>query len=431
MKLSKALKGILKLSVPIILGHVGLVLIGSGDVYIASMYSTVTVGAIGVACGFLNPFMLLGIGLMSGISALLSMSKETVTGKKAHLTSLLVYAIITGIGTTLIALTGLFFIDKIGIEKALIPQVSEYIKIVAWSFPFVTIFSAIKEYLQAYEEVLIPNLIAIVSVFLNLGLNYILVFGIGSFDGHGAIGLAYASLGIRVIMALIMALFVIKNHWGEIDFTFINKVFKFSLPISLIFFFEVLAFCYVNVCSGTFGVETAAANNIIVMVCSLSFMIPMSIGHASSVKIGYAYGRKNRDEVISYANASLFIVLLFSVFSSLFYFLFPSQIMSYMTEDQKVIMIGTALFFPIAIFQIVDAFQVCLGGILRGLEETKITSKLVFCAYWVIGIPTGSLLAFYFSLGFIYLWYGIVIALSIVAVGLFSFYTKKINSLSQ
>jgi MATE family multidrug resistance protein len=160
-------------------------------------------------------------------------------------------------------------------------------------------------------------------------------------------------------------------------------------------------------------------------------MVPLSIGHASSVKIGYAYGKNKINEISSYANASLILVLVFACFSSLAYLIFPRQIMQALTDDQSVVLIGISLFFPIAIFQIVDAFQVCMGGILRGLEETKITSKLIFCAYWIIGIPGGSLMAFYYDKGFISLWYGIVVALAIVALGLTFYYFKIIHRLKE
>lgn len=420
----KNIKDLLILSLPIILGQVGMVLIGSGDVYVASQYSTNSVAAIGIANGILNPFMLLGIGLMAGISAFLAISKTSIKAKEERLKSLLTYSIILGVGSTLIALFMLNFVDYFGIEKVLVDEVKDYIKVVAWSFPFVTVFCAIKEYLQAYEEVIIPNIISIVSVFINVGLNYLLVFGYASFEGFGAIGLAYASLSIRILMALILFLYILKDKWGSFDISFLKDLFKFSFPISLIFFFEVLAFCYVNVISGNFGVETAAANNIIVMICSLSFMVPMSIGHATAVKVGYAFGKKNKQSITDYANASLLLVFLFALFSSFIYLVFPDWLMSLMSKDIKVIQIGTLLFLPIALFQIVDGFQVCLGGILRGLEETKITSKLIFGAYWIVGIPLGSLLAFNLANGFVYLWYGIVSALTIVAIGLFAQYRK-------
>jgi Na+-driven multidrug efflux pump len=60
MQFKYAIRELLKLSGPIIMGQIGLMMIGAGDVYIASLYSSKSVGAIGVANGVINPVFLLG-----------------------------------------------------------------------------------------------------------------------------------------------------------------------------------------------------------------------------------------------------------------------------------------------------------------------------------------------------------------------------------
>jgi MATE family multidrug resistance protein len=63
MSLGESSKSLIKLAIPIIMGQIGLMLIGAGDVFIASLYSKTSVAAIGVANGVINPVFLFGLGL--------------------------------------------------------------------------------------------------------------------------------------------------------------------------------------------------------------------------------------------------------------------------------------------------------------------------------------------------------------------------------
>lgn len=414
-----SISSILKLSIPIIVGQLGQMLIIAGDVYIATMFSTKAVASIGVASGFINPVFLFGIGLMMGVSAVLALRRGEGEDDTNNLSSIILYAAVVGVALTLIMLVLNKFIPYMGMDEELLPSMQKYISIVAWSFPFAIIFQGIKEYLQSYEKVLLPNLMAIIAVFLNLGLNYILVFGIGDIGGLGEVGLAYASVGIRVVLCLSIFIYVLMStSLKPISLKLIDKIFKFSLPIACMFFFEVLAFCVVAILSGGLGIIAAATNNIIMTIASISFMIPLSISSAIAVKIGHGFGLKNPVMLRNYIKASVSIILVYIIFSSGAFLLFPEFIMGAMTDDIDVVGLGIKLLFIVGMFQFADGLQVVLSGILRGLNETKISFCLVLLGYWVIGIPIGSYLTFEMNCGVEGLWTGLAISLFIVATTL-------------
>ena len=109
----KSIKSLFLLSLPIIAGQIGQMLIGTGDVYIAGLYSTQTVGAIGVANGLINPIFLFGIGLMMGISPVLAIDHSKNKDHKSSLLSILIYAAAMGLGLSLLCFILSFFIVEI------------------------------------------------------------------------------------------------------------------------------------------------------------------------------------------------------------------------------------------------------------------------------------------------------------------------------
>ena len=100
-----------------------------------------------------------------------------------------------------------------------------------------------------------------------------------------------------------------------------------------------------------------------------------------------------------------------------------------MTQDTAVIDLGIKLLVIVALFQVFDAFQVTLAGVLRGLGETTFPSLMVFLGYWIIGIPSGIYLTFWKGQGASGLWVGLALSLAIVAVSLGLFSYKKFKTL--
>ena len=429
---NKTIKDLFLFSLPIIFGQMGVMLICAGDMYVASAHSTLSVASIGVATGVFNPVFLFGIGLMMGISPSMAIKRGKGEDTHKYLKSAIVYSVIVGFALTIVMLIVNQFIPYFGIEQEMVKPVQRYVEVIAWSFPFGFIFQAIKEFLQSFEKVFMTNFIALVAVVVNLGFNYIFVFGMFGTTAYGYDGLAYASFAIRIFLAVVLLILTRKYlSWGKVDFDFIKSTFKFSLPIASMFFIEVLAFCVVSILIGGMGVAVAAANNILLNVASITFMIPLSISAAVSVKVGARFGDKDIDGIRKYSFAAIFISTIFMVMTASMFILIPEQIMKFVTQDPEVIAIGVSLLFIVAMFQLVDGLQITLAGILRGLGLTKESFIAAFTGYWLLGIPFGLILAFKFEYNASGLWIGLATSLSIVALALSFVFLRVIKRLSS
>lgn len=428
-----AFKQLFTFALPIILGHLGIVLIGTGDMVVAGHFSSECLAAIGLAVAVANPIMISLLGFQFSISPILAQKRGRGEDTAPYFWSVIVYSLLVSLASFLLTYLSSHFIYLLGYPQRISEIIVEYLRIGSFSAFGLCIYQGIKEYLQANERTVAANAIAILAVAVNLILNYGLVFGKFGFPQLQETGLAWASLGVRLFMALCLMVFAFSlwQRKKQIDWVFIKEVFKLGSPIAFTLFFEIMAFCSVTLFVGKFGEIQSAANNIALNIGSLSFMIPMSIGAAVSVKIGHAYGERNFSVIKVFAKVALIFSIAFSVITGIIFFTFPETLISFFTSDQEVLGWGGKLLFYVACFQLFDGTQVTQAGILRGLSITRAAFVAVFIGYWIIGIPIGYYLGFvqnYEAIGF---WQGLTISLAVVALMLAIVLRNALNKLKQ
>jgi MATE family multidrug resistance protein len=96
-------------------------------------------------------------------------------------------------------------------------------------------------------------------------------------------------------------------------------------------------------------------------------------------------------------------------------------------EDQAVIQLTASLLIIAAFFQLSDGIQVVTAGALRGLQDVKIPSLLIFVAYWIIALPLGYWLAFPLQMGANGIWIGLFLGLTLTATAM----VVRFNKLSR
>ena len=205
------IKELLTIASPIILGNLGFILIGVGDVIVAGRHSTDTFAAISIANAILNCIMTFGIGLIASISPLLSNYRgEKKSVKKYFYPSVRFSMVLAAIVSGIIVLT-IPTIEHIGFEEKLVKPIQDYMWITALSTFGGYLHACLKEFLQSFEIVLFPNLLTIFCVFLNVVLNILFVFGWGAIPSMGVIGLAVSSLLVRYFMGIVLLIYCFMN----------------------------------------------------------------------------------------------------------------------------------------------------------------------------------------------------------------------------
>lgn len=417
---TQAYKELLLFALPIIFGHIGIMLIGTGDMIIAGRYSKECLAAIGLAISIANPIMMLGLGLQFAISPWLAQKRGRGEDIHQYFWSVLFFSLLIALGTCILTILSIKIIPLFGYSENLNKIMSKYLFITSFSTFGLHLYQGLKEFFQSEEKAIAANVIAFTAAGLNLFLNYSFVFGKYGFPNLQEEGLAWASLLVRVFMGLSLLMIAwpfFKKPFAK-QGSFYREVMKLGSPIAVTIFFEVLAFCSVTLFVGKFGELQTAANNIALNLASLSFMLPMSIASAVAVKTGHAFGEKNYLNIRIFSQVSLSISFFFSVvMASVFYFL-SRTVLGFYSTDSDVLLVGQLILFWVACFQLFDGAQVTLSGILRGLGVTFSSFLANFVGYWIIGIPLGYYLGFRAGMQAEGFWIGLAISLAIVAISL-------------
>lgn len=410
--------GLFSISIPMIMGNLAHMLIGTVDVLIASKHGVDTISAISIANAIIMCLSIIGIGLLSGITPVISNYLGGSHPSKKYLLTTITYSQLLALLFCIITIGIVPFVDKFGFEPHLVPMIKEYIFIVAFSHFGGYLHFSLKEFLQAYEKLFLPNMLSVLGIFLNLILNIMFVFGFGPIPEMGAVGLAIATVLVRWFMGLVLLFYCRSAFKSKVKFdkVYVKHLLKVGSPIAVALLLEFCAFNSITILMGRESGILAAAQSIIMTITSLTFMVPLAISNAIAIKVGFANGSRNYLDLKKYSIAGTTLTVGFMTFCAILLFLFPRQILSLITVDAKLLSICVPVILVAAVFQIFDGLQVAFSGILKGLKMTLFVSVAILCGYWLIGLPLGWILSYTYKMQLIGFWWGLAIALFIMGI---------------
>lgn len=406
------IKDILNIALPIMLGNLGFILIGVGDVIVAGRHSTETLASVSIANAIINCIVMIGIGIISSLSAILSNYRGAGKDAERYFYPALKFTTIASIIISFAVMAFIPIIDKLGFEPHLAQLVKDYFWIISFSIFGAYLHCMSKEYLQAFEIVVFPNVLTVICIFVNLILNIIFAFGYGPIPEMGTKGLALSTLITRYLMGGILFWYCFHktNIQHYKDKEFYKDLLKVGTPSSLAVVIEFIGFNATTVILGKISGIYAAAQNIVCTLTTVSFMIPFAISNATAVKVGFANGAKYYKSLKTYAFTGITMAVAFMACSAIVVGTFPKFLVSLFTKDQELINVCIPIVFALCFFQVFDGLQVALAGIFRGLKQTGIVMISNFIGYWLVSIPLGCLLAFKYNMDLLGFWYGLVCA---------------------
>jgi MATE family multidrug resistance protein len=205
---------------------------------------------------------------------------------------------------------------------------------------------------------------------------------------------------------------------------------KLGLPIAGILAFEVTIFNAAALLMGLIGADPLAAHAIALQVCSVTFMVPLGLNQAVTVRVGLAHGAGDK-EGVSRAGWTAFILgVSFMALMALVMLLWPRPLISAFVDvtdpaNAPVIVLAVSFLAFAALFQIFDGAQAVASGMLRGLHDTTVPMIYAAIGYWGIGLPLGVVLAFYVGLQGNGIWIGLSVGLASVSILLLARWLRR------
>lgn len=426
-------KELLNIALPIIMGNLGFILIGAGDVLIAGRHSTDTLAAISIATAITNCIQTFGIGLIVSVSPLLSNYRGENKSAKKYFYPTLRFSMFLAFWVMLAVLAFIPLIDLMHFEPHLVPMIKQYMFVTAFATFGGYLHAAVKEFLQAFEIVMFPNLVTAIAVILNVLLNVVLVFGYGPIPSLGVLGLAIASFVVRYFMGFVLLIYCFRlmNFKNYKDFDYYKSLIKIGIPISCAILVEFIAFNSIAIFMGRVSGVYAAAQNLVCTLTTVSFMVPLAISNAIAVKVGFANGAGNINDLKKYSFVGVVMSVGFMACSAMIFATFPEFLVKLFSQDEVLIKISVPILYILAVFQVFDGLQVALSGIFKGIKKTGVVLLANFIAYWLISIPLGYTLAFHFGLNLKGFWYGLCSAAVILCIIMVSMLFKNIKSMEK
>ena len=319
-------------------------------------------------------------------------------------------------------------------------------------FPLLLYF-VLRRYLQAFNHVRIIAATLVTANLVNLLFDWLLIFGhewhVGlgratlrlGWDGFGVVGSGIATSLARVYQALflIVALTIVNRRGGyglrdlplrtllRPQWSRLRGLLALGLPAGGSIFVEILIFATVTAIIATLGPVSLAGHEIALNLISFTFMIPLGISAAGSVRVGQALGRGAANEAKAAGWAAIALGAGVMLVSSAVFVAMPHALAIVFTQDRTVIAAAVPLLSIAAIFQFCDGLQVTAIGVLRGAGETLSGLLTHMCSYWLLGLPLGLELCFRRGMGARGLWLGLCAAL--VVTGLVMLWRWRVKNL--
>ena len=321
-------------------------------------------------------------------------------------------------------------IRALGQDPGLSHDAGIFLRGYMWTiFPFL-LFQAMRHFLSALERPRWIMAISATGIAANAVTSYALIFG--KF-GLPALGIFGGGLGSSIVWWLLagglatviardrqFARFHLFGRWWRADWPRFRTLIRLGLPIGLAMSFEGAVFGAAAYLMGLIDAESVAAHAVALQISSLTFMVPLGMAQAATVRVGLALGRGNRAGIGRAGWTAYALGVGFMALMALAMWLMPRALMTIFLDDvpsnARVIALGVSFLMVAAIFQIVDGAQVVAAGMLRGLHDTRVPMMFAFVGYWGFGIGVGVWLAFSRGWAGVGIWAGLAAGLAFVAI---------------
>lgn len=424
------------LAYPVMLSMLGQVMTGVADSIMIGWTGATPLAASSFANIFFSIPLFFGIGVSYAITPLVAQAdgandtrKVIDTLKNGTLINLVTGIILVGFIFSIEP-----FMHRMGQPQEVVTLGIPYLNIVTLSILPTMIFQTYRQFAEGLQRTRVAMIIVVLSNLVNIALNYVLIFGHYGFPEMGLNGAGWATLIARCLMALGMLVYVFYGRkfqaftagfsLGNYSRSLISKMLHIGLPAGSQFIFEAGAFGFSALMMGWLGTTALAAHQIAINLATISYMTTSGMGAAATIRVGNFWGQKDRKNLRSSAFTMIGMAGVLMLLWALL-FIFGREMLPSLYIDDPVVIDLTAILLIIgAFFQLSDGIQVVTAGALRGLQDVKVPSLLIFVSYWVIALPMGYWLAFPLKMGASGIWIGLSVGLTLTATAMIVRFNK-------
>lgn len=289
-----------------------------------------------------------------------------------------------------------------GTEASVVELGSGYVQILTVMLPFVLMRTVMVSALHAIGDTKTPMYIKIGSILLNIGLNYLLIFGHCGLPAWGVAGAAVATVIVNILECVIylylyMAHKTLFRPMQAYSRLLWKRALRVGVPAMVERILTVASYMVFTAIIAGYGTEAIAGYQIGLRIEGIAFMPGFGFTIAAMVLMGQGLGAKNPEQsredvwlVLKYA-----IGLMFGL--SFFMVLTPEIMAGWFTDDAATIAQASLYLQIVGLSQIPLAFYFVLSGALRGAGASRQTLKINLISLWVVRLIPAFVLSYYFD----------------------------------
>ena len=322
------------------------------------------------------------------------------------------------------------FMRAMGQSEELATQGQTFLRAYMWCAAPWLLFQLLRNFVSALER---PRIVLWLSIF-GIGLNALLSWSLiwGHF-GLPALGIAGGGLGSTLTWLIMCGAlitvtvrqpkfrrFYVFGRWWRFDSDRTMAMVKLGWPIGLTMALEMGVFALAAYFMGWIGAPAVAGHAIALQLAALTFMVPLGLGQAATVRVGLALGRGDEAGITRAGWTAWVLGVAFMASMASVMWVVPRELVTLFLRDTPanatVIALAVSFLRVAAAFQLFDGAQVIGAGMLRGLHDTRWPLMFAFVGYWVVGLGIGAWLAFAADWRGVGIWIGLASGLAAVAI---------------
>ena len=424
-------KANLRLALPIALSQLGYVIVQFADNAMVGSYGgddplPLSAVSFGVMMSFVMFSLAMGISL--GMTPIVGehFARGEYRRTAHYLQSSMVAYPLLGLFLMALQLWSIPLLYKLGQPVEVVDMAVPYYQLMGYSLPAIMLYGCFKQFLEGAGNTVAPMVIAITTNGINIVLNWIFIYGNCGCEAMGVYGAGLATLIARwASPVLIFIYFVVKNEYRDYLKLFSRgvkylqdtyRLLTIGVPLAGQMLLEGSAFVVTSVMMGWFGAEALAANQVAMTYGNAAFMLTIALGSAATIRVSHCYGLGDREKMRDVVISSAHLSALWGIMVLVSFIVFRGALPRLFTPSEPIVILASQMMILVGLYQVSDAIQGTLIGVLRGMQDVKIIAGLSFVAYVLLNIPVGYLCAFTFNLGSTGLLTGYVVGLSTAAI---------------
>ena len=419
----------LRLAVPMITGQLAQMGMQFCDALMVGLLGVVPLAASAFAISLQSPAFVASMGLLSAVGV--RSAQALGAGQRSDAGEVLRHGMFLALGAGVTFAVGIWLAEPLfvlmGQDPDVVEQAKPFLRFFAWSIVPTLLWQALKQYSEAHNFARPPMWTALAGVSLNLVLNWALIFGHLGLPALGLSGSGLATLLARIATFAMLVAWAWNApalreemraiHWLRLPrWIHFRALFGIGIPGSIQLLMEVGAFTGAAVMMGWLGANALAAHQIAITYAATTFMVPLGLAFAVSMRLGQAFGAGERHRLRAIGFGGLAMGAIAMTAGAVLYSIGGRWLAGWFTTDPQVITIAAALLAVAGVFQIVDGVQVVGVAALRGLSDVRVPTLIAFCSYWVVALPLCYVLGFRTNLGAVGIWWGLAAGLGCAAV---------------